>query len=97
MILIYEVEYMIQAKLTIQNLLGLHTRAAAKFVDTAKKFESRVEVGCRNRVVDGKSIMGLITLGAAKNQVIELIITGEDEVNALEAITQLVNDKFGEA
>ena len=94
--LIYRTENMIQTKLTIQNTLGLHTRAAAKFVDIAKKFESRVEVGFRNRVVDGKSIMGLITLGAGKDQVIEVIITGEDEADALKAIAKLVNDKFGE-
>jgi phosphocarrier protein HPr len=87
---------MIRQPLTIQNLLGLHTRAAAKLVDTAKKFESKIELVFRDRTVDCKSIMGVITLGAQKNNVVDFIIDGDDEVSALEAINQLVNDKFGE-
>lgn len=87
---------MIRQQLTIQNKLGLHTRAAAKLVDTAKKFGSRIELVFNDRVVDSKSIMGVITLGAQKDNVIDVVINGDDENHALQAIQQLINDKFGE-
>lgn len=87
---------MIRQQLTIQNKLGLHTRAAAKLVDVAKKFESRIELMYRDRIVDCKSIMGVITLGAQKDSVIEALINGKDEQQALIAIEKLINDKFGE-
>lgn len=87
---------MIRQPITIQNKLGLHTRAAAKLVDTAKKFESRVELTYRERTVDAKSIMGVITLGAMKDDVLDLTITGNDESETLAAIEKLVNGKFGE-
>jgi phosphocarrier protein HPr len=88
---------MIRQQLTIQNKLGLHTRAAAKFVDTAKKFESKIELIFQDRLVDGKSIMGLITLGAQKDSIVDLVITGRDEEDALCAIQTLINNKFGES
>ncbi len=87
---------MIRQELTILNKLGLHTRAAAKLVDIAKKFASRTEVIYRDRTADCKSIMGLITLGAQKDDHLHFIITGEDEEEASQAITKLLRDKFGE-
>jgi phosphocarrier protein HPr len=87
---------MIRQQITIQNKLGLHTRAAAKLVDTAKRFESRIELVYRDRVVDCKSIMGVITLGAQKDNTLDVIVTGEDEQQAMDAIAKLINDKFGE-
>ena len=87
---------MIRQPITIQNKMGLHTRAAAKLVDVAKKFESRIELMYRDRTVDCKSIMSLITLGAQKDNVLHLIITGTDEKEALAAILKVVNEKFGE-
>lgn len=87
---------MIRQQITIQNKLGLHTRAAARLVDTAKHFASHIELAFRNRTVDCKSIMGVITLGAQKDNVLELLIEGEDETDALIAIEKVVNDKFGE-
>ena len=87
---------MIRQSLTIQNKLGVHTRAAAKLVDTAKKFSSKIELIFRDRCVDCKSIMGVITLGAQKDNIIEVIINGDDEKPAFAAIEKLVNDKFGE-
>jgi phosphocarrier protein len=87
---------MIRQEIIIQNKLGLHTRAAAKLVDLAKKFESRIELVHRDRTVDCKSIMGVITLGAQKDNVLGIMINGEDEQHALTAITTLVNNKFGE-
>lgn len=87
---------MIRQPITIQNKLGLHTRAAAKLVDTAKKFESRIELGFRDRVVDCKSIMGVITLGAQKDNTLDLLVSGADEQEATAAIQKLVDNKFGE-
>ena len=87
---------MIQKTITIQNRAGLHTRAAAKLVDIAKKFGSRIELVFRERMVDCKSIMGVITLGAQKDNMLDLHIAGDDEKEALVAIEKLVNDKFGE-
>ncbi len=87
---------MIKQSLTIQNKLGLHTRAAAKLVDLTKRFESQVELTYRERTVDSKSIMGVITLGAQKDDVVEVLIDGADEKDALQAIEVLVNNKFGE-
>ncbi len=87
---------MIRQSLTIQNKLGIHTRAAAKLVDTAKKFGCKIELVFRERNVDCKSIMSVITLGAQKDHVVEVILTGEDEGQAFAAIEKLVNDKFGE-
>lgn len=87
---------MIKQQITIQNKLGLHTRAAAKLVDIAKKYASRIELIYRDRIVDAKSIMGVITLGAQKDNVLDVVITGEDEQQAWEAILKLINDKFGE-
>lgn len=87
---------MIREEITIQNKLGLHTRAAAKLVDLAKKFESRIELVHRDRIVDCKSIMSVITLGAQKDNVLGIMINGEDEQHAFTAITTLINNKFGE-
>lgn len=88
---------MIRAQITMQNKLGLHTRAAAKLVDTAKRFISKIELVYGNRLADCKSIMNVITLGAQKNHTLEMIITGTDEEQALAAIQALVDGKFGEA
>ncbi len=87
---------MIKQSLTIQNKLGLHTRAAARLVDLTKRFESHVELTYRDRTVDSKSIMGVITLGAQKDDVIDVFVDGNDEQEALKAIQALVDDKFGE-
>lgn len=87
---------MIRQPLTIQNKLGLHTRAAARLVDTAKRFGSHIELCFRDRSVDAKSIMGVITLGAQKDNVVDVVIEGEDEQQALNAIQKLVDEKFGE-
>jgi phosphocarrier protein HPr len=87
---------MIREALTIQNKLGIHARAAAKLVDTAKRFGSKIEIILRGRSVDCKSIMGVITLGAQKDNIVEFVITGEDETEAFEALEKLINGKFGE-
>lgn len=87
---------MIKDQLVIKNKRGLHTRAAAKLVDTARKFASHIELHFRDRTIDCKSIMGVITLGAQQHNVVEIILNGEDEHDALSAIHTLIDNKFGE-
>ena len=87
---------MIEQSITIVNKLGLHARAAAKFVMTASEFDSNIQVTRNGRTVNGKSIMGLMMLAAAKDTDIMIHIDGEDEQQALVAIENLINAFFGE-
>ena len=84
-------------QLTIVNKLGLHARAAAKFVNCASTFASDVSVRRGEREVNGKSIMGVMMLAAAKGTEIEVEASGDDAEAAVEALEQLVNERFGEA
>lgn len=85
------------ATVKIINRLGLHARAAAKFVQTAARFESSVNVSRDDKDVNGKSIMGVMMLAAAQG--VEIVITteGDDSEAALEALASLVADRFGES
>jgi phosphocarrier protein len=87
---------MIEQSITIVNKLGMHARAAAKFVTTASQFNSDIQVARNGRIVNGKSIMGLMMLAAAKGTDIIVHISGEDEQAAFEAIQALIQDFFGE-
>lgn len=89
---------MINQTITISNKLGLHTRAAAKLVATALKFESKIEFirEDNNQIADCKSIMSVILLGATKGTAIKLIISGADELEAREAILNLITSHFEE-
>ena len=87
---------MLSRSLTISNKLGLHARAAAKFVETASRHESQIEIGANGRKVNGKSIMGVMMLAASLGTDIEIFVDGEDENEALEALTHLIQDRFGE-
>ena len=87
---------MIKSTLTISNKLGLHARASAKLTKLAGSFKCEVFM-CRNtRRVNAKSIMGVMMLAAGIGSQVELETEGSDERAAQEAITALVNDKFGE-
>ncbi|WP_295882638.1 HPr family phosphocarrier protein [uncultured Thiohalocapsa sp.] len=88
---------MISKELDIVNRLGLHARAAAKFVKCAGGFESAIAVERNGRRVNGKSIMGIMTLAAACGTSIRLEVSGADEEAAAAALTQLVAERFGEA
>jgi phosphocarrier protein len=81
---------------TVRNQLGMHARAAARFVHTASAFDSRVRVSRGSRVMDGKSIMGVLLLAAAKGSDITISTEGVDEAAALDALCQLVESGFGE-
>jgi phosphocarrier protein len=87
---------MIKKTVTIINKLGLHARAAAKFVATASAFESEITVIKDTREVNGKSILGIMMLAAAKGTEIGIIAEGNDEADAIQALEDLVNDRFGE-
>jgi phosphocarrier protein HPr len=80
----------------IVNRLGLHARAAAKFVHLATRFESRVRVGRQGREMDGKSIMGLLLLAAASGTEVTITAEGMDEQAVVDALAGLVEAGFGE-
>jgi phosphocarrier protein len=86
----------IRRELAIRNRLGLHARAAARFVHTASRFRSRVTAGRDGRVMDGKSILGILLLAASQGTAIEVTAEGEDEAQAMDAIEALVGAGFGE-
>ncbi|MFT5131720.1 MAG: phosphocarrier protein HPr [Gammaproteobacteria bacterium] len=83
--------------ITIVNKLGLHARAAARFVQTASAFECEINVCLNGKKVSGKSIMGIMMLAAAKGTSIDITTAGVDEIDALAQLEALILDKFGEA
>ncbi|OGV29734.1 MAG: phosphocarrier protein HPr [Legionellales bacterium RIFCSPHIGHO2_12_FULL_35_11] len=83
-------------KITLQNKLGLHARASAKFVSTAGRFQSQLNVTKDDKTINGKSIMGVMMLAASKGCEITLAIDGPDEEHMADALSQLINNKFGE-
>ena len=87
---------MLQKELVIQNKLGLHARAAAKFVQCAAEFACAVEVIKGDLRVNGKSIMGVLLLAAPMGTHLGVVLDGPDEEEALVALGALVEDKFGE-
>ncbi len=87
---------MISRRLQIQNKLGLHARAASVFVKTAGAFGSRISVISPQKEANGKSIMSMMMLEAAFGSEIKVVIEGADETEAMNAIEQLVADRFGE-
>ena len=82
--------------ITILNRLGLHARAAAKFVSLASEFESEITLTRDGKQVDGKSIMGIMMLAAGRHVVLELRIDGVDEERAMAKLSALVIERFGE-
>ena len=88
---------MIARPVTIVNPLGLHARAAARFVHTASAFRSRIRVARGGREMDGKSIMGLLLLSAAQGSTITITTEGADEGEAMAALVALVERGFDEA
>lgn len=84
-------------EVVVPNRLGLHARAAAKFVHTAARYRARVLVRRDARTMDGKSIMGMLLLAAARGTSIAISAEGPDEEEAVAALTSLVESGFGEA
>jgi phosphocarrier protein len=88
---------MIKKSLVIINKLGLHARAAAKLTGLAGRFSSKIELTVKNKTVDCKSVMSLMLLAASKGTPIELTTDGKDEIDAIDAIEALINNRFDEA
>ncbi len=82
---------------TVVNALGIHARAAAKFVHLANRFTARIRVARQGREIDGKSIMGLLLLAAARGAAIRISADGDDEQEAIAALVALVESGFGES
>lgn len=87
---------MLKEDIEIINKLGLHARAAAKFVGTATRFESSITIAKDGREVDGKSIMSVMMLAASVGTIVTITTDGNDEEEAMQGIKDLINDKFGE-
>ena len=81
---------------TVVNQLGMHARAAAKFVHLATRYEAHVKVARDQREMDGKSIMGVLLLAAARGSTITISADGTDEGDAVDALVALVQSGFGE-
>ncbi len=82
---------------TIINKLGMHARAAAKFVNLASSFDSQIEIEKASRRVNGKSIMGVMMLAAAKGSQVTIHADGADADQALADLEALIGNRFGEA
>jgi len=87
---------MMTRECVIRNRLGLHARAAAKFVHTATRYTSEIRISRGGRSVEGKSIMGILLLAAAAGSSVVITADGVDEADAVDALCQLVEGGFGE-
>ena len=87
---------MVEQEIEIINKLGLHARAAAKLVSTAASFSSQVTLNFSSQQADAKSIMAVMMLAAAQGSVVTIVCEGNDEAAAMTALTDLINDYFGE-
>jgi phosphocarrier protein len=88
---------MIKRELSIVNKLGLHARAAAKFVNTASRYGAEIYLERGTQRVNGKSIMGVMMLAASRGTTLLLSTEGEDERAAADALETLVSNRFGES
>ena len=87
---------MVEREVVIKNRAGMHARPAALLVQTANKFSSNIYFEKDSEQVNGKSIMGIITLGATYNTELKIIADGKDEMEAVEALAVLFKNKFAE-
>ncbi len=87
---------MVQRELLVENKLGLHARAAAQIVKTASIYSSKITMIKDGLEVDGKSIMGIMMMAAAKGSTILVVVQGDDETEAAESLARLFREKFGE-
>jgi len=87
---------MLEKTILIKNKLGLHARAAVKFVNLANRFSSAVKIVKDGNEIDGKSILGILTLAATQGTQIGLVVSGKDEAAAFEALAELISNRFDE-
>ncbi len=87
---------MLEQEIKIINKLGLHARASAKLVSTAGRFASQIEVEFGPHTADAKSIMSIMMLAASVGSTVVIRVSGDDEQDAMDAITNLINNYFDE-
>lgn len=87
---------MVKREITIVNKLGLHARAAVKFVNLAKQFDAEIQLTANHRCVNGKSIMGIMMLAASRGTPVIISAEGRDEEEALNRLEELILERFGE-
>ncbi len=87
---------MLEQRIAIRNKLGLHARAAVKFVNLSNRFVASVKIVKDGFEIDGKSILGILTLAATQGSEITLLVSGKDEDAALKALSDLINNRFDE-
>ncbi len=87
---------MLEQQIAIRNKLGLHARAAVKFVNLSNRFVASVKIVKDGSEIDGKSILGILTLAATQGSEITLRVSGKDEEAALKALSDLINNRFDE-
>ncbi|MBK5243550.1 MAG: HPr family phosphocarrier protein [Eubacteriaceae bacterium] len=87
---------MVVKEVTVLNATGLHARPASMFVQTAGKFKANIFVIKEGNSINAKSIMGIMAGGISQGTTIQIKAEGEDEADAVDALVQLINDKFGE-
>ena len=87
---------MLDKTVTIRNKLGLHARAAVKFVNLSNRFGSSIKIVKDGEEIDGKSILGILTLAATQGTSIRLLVSGKDEEAAMAALVELIGNRFDE-
>ena len=87
---------MLDRSVAIRNKLGLHARAAVKFVNLANRFGASVKIVKGGDEIDGKSILGILTLAATQGTTIRLVVSGKDEEAAMAALIELIANRFDE-
>ncbi len=87
---------MVKREITIVNKLGLHARAAVKFVNLAKQFDAEIQLTANHRCVNGKSIMGIMMLAASRGTPVIISAEGRDEEKTLNRLERLILERFGE-
>lgn len=85
-----------EQEITVVNKYGLHARPAMQLVELANGFGSKIELSTNSITVDGKSIMSVMRLGAAKGTILNVVADGQDAKEAVDAIVGLISDGFGE-
>ena len=87
---------MTEATTTIENKTGIHARPASQFVQKASSFKSKIQIKAKGKTVDAKSILMIMSMGLVKGTEITIAADGPDEADAVAALKQMVDDKFGE-
>ena len=87
---------MTQKTITIENKTGIHARPASIFVQTATKFKSKIQLQDQGKTIDAKSILMIMSMGLVKGTEVTIIADGPDEAEAVKALKDLIDSKFGE-